>query len=470
MKRYLALPLLTLTILGCDAMTAHTDVVARVEQYQLTVDEAGELLAGNPQIPSQTEVIGTIAGLWVDYTILADMATEDSTLAELDLAPMIEPYVEQQVFLQLRDQVITPDTVISDEELAELYAEEGRGTRVRARHVLLSIPDGASEEERDSVYALAEGLRERAAGGEDFAAMAREYSDDSGTAQQGGDLGWFERGDMVEPFEEAAFALEGGEVSGVVETPYGLHIIKVEERETQSLEEAGETFRRQVISQRQQESLNSYVEGLREPRDLEIQRGAEDVARDLAESPSTPLQQRAASRELVSWGDGSLTAGELAKMFQRVAQPQRMNYAELEDEPMAELLRDLATNELVLADARERGISVPVEEQDSIEELIRSQLGQMVQGTGLTGPPQEGETEAEAVQRRVGSFISGILSGQRNMLPLGALPQALRAEVEWQVNERTFPEVLEQLEAQRSGPAEAPAADSPSQPVPDTAG
>ncbi|NIU73530.1 MAG: molecular chaperone SurA, partial [Gammaproteobacteria bacterium] len=71
--------------------------------------------------------------------------------------------------------------------------------RVKARHILLSFPDDATDAQRDSVFALAEEIRERAASGEDFSALAREYSDDQGTAQQGGDLGWFERGSMVEP-------------------------------------------------------------------------------------------------------------------------------------------------------------------------------------------------------------------------------------------------------------------------------
>lgn len=461
MKRYVALSLFTLTAFGCDAMTSHTDTVARAGRYELTVGEAVDLLAGNPQIPAMNDVVQSVAELWVDYTILADLATEDSTLANLDLDPMLRFYVDQQTFIQLRNQVLTQDTVISDEELREIYDSAAPGVRLRARHILLPMPDEASEGQRDSVAALAEDLRQRADSGEDFAELAREYSGDPGNAQQGGDLGWFERGTMVAPFEEAAFNLEPGEVSDVVETPYGLHIIKLEERETPSLDSISDTFRRQVITQRQRASLDAYVENLRAPREFTVENGAADVARDLAEDPATPLSGRAASRDLVSWNDGSLTAGELVDVFRRYPQQQRAQYASLSDERMGELLTEIATNELVLADARDRGITVPQEEQDSIRDLMRDQLRQVVSQSGLVGPAQEGETEPEAVQRRVRSLLSGILSGQRNVLPLGGLPFVLREAREWRIQEPTFATVVEQLEERRIGASESPAPVTP---------
>jgi len=79
----------------------------------------------------------------------------------------------------------------------------------------------------------AEDLLKRVRAGEDFATLAKEFSEDPGSRAQGGDLGWFSRGEMVKEFEDAAFALKEGEVSGVVESPFGYHIIKVEEHRRQ---------------------------------------------------------------------------------------------------------------------------------------------------------------------------------------------------------------------------------------------
>ena len=78
----------------------------------------------------------------------------------------------------------------------------------------------------------AEDLRRRAAGGEDFEKLAKENSDEPGAKESGGDLGWFGRGRMVKPFEEAAFALKDNEISQVVESPFGFHVIQVLGRRT----------------------------------------------------------------------------------------------------------------------------------------------------------------------------------------------------------------------------------------------
>jgi parvulin-like peptidyl-prolyl isomerase len=82
-------------------------------------------------------------------------------------------------------------------------------------------------------HAKAEDLLRRVRAGEDFAALAKEFSQDPGSKAEGGDLAWFGHGMMVKPFEDAAFALKGGEVSGIIESPFGYHIIKVEERRMQ---------------------------------------------------------------------------------------------------------------------------------------------------------------------------------------------------------------------------------------------
>ncbi|NIU73532.1 MAG: hypothetical protein GWN71_08115, partial [Gammaproteobacteria bacterium] len=99
----------------------------------------------------------------------------------------------------------------------------------------------------------------------------------------------------------------------------------------------------------------------------------------------------------------------------------------------ARTLRDVATNEMIMADAVERGITVPEEEQDSIRQLIREQVADMAQQAGLVGAPQEGETQAEAVERRVRSYLTGVLAGQAEILPLGSLSFVFREERDWRI-------------------------------------
>jgi hypothetical protein len=100
----------------------------------------------------------------------------------------------------------------------------------------------AAHPELDSKPARAkiEGLLARVRAGEDFAKLASEFSDDPGSKTDGGDLGWFGHGQMVKPFEDAAFALKQGEVSGIIESQFGYHIIKLEERRAQGEGGSGE--------------------------------------------------------------------------------------------------------------------------------------------------------------------------------------------------------------------------------------
>ena len=114
--------------------------------------------------------------------------------------------------------------------LAGAYSKE-QGARFKATEAevdayVAANPKYDTKQQREKI----ETVLRRARAGEDFAALAKEFTEEPGGGERGGDLGWFGRGQMVKPFEEAAFALKAGEVGGVVETQFGYHVIKVEER------------------------------------------------------------------------------------------------------------------------------------------------------------------------------------------------------------------------------------------------
>ena len=123
---------------------------------------------------------------------------------------------------------------VKDDEVAEYYAlhKDDKFTepeQVRARHILVKTAADAGPDAKAAARKKAEELLAKVKAGADFAALAKERSEDAGSAANGGDLGLFTRGRMTPAFEEAAFALQGGGLSDVVETPFGFHVIKVEE-------------------------------------------------------------------------------------------------------------------------------------------------------------------------------------------------------------------------------------------------
>jgi ABC-type Fe3+/spermidine/putrescine transport system ATPase subunit len=115
--------------------------------------------------------------------------------------------------------------------------------------------------------------RERAKAGEDFAALAKQYSKDPGSAAVGGDLNFFPKEQMVPPFSAAAFAMKPGEISNLVETQFGLHIIKVTDRRvgrTVPLAEVSDRLSNFLKQRRQQELMQQYLQGLKAKYRVEI--------------------------------------------------------------------------------------------------------------------------------------------------------------------------------------------------------
>lgn len=105
------------------------------------------------------------------------------------------------------------------------------GERVRARHILISLPQDASEGDQQLALAKAISITQRLNSGEDFATLAQKFSDDTGSGAQGGELGFFGRGQMVKEFEDAAFSLPIDQISEPIKSQFGYHIIQVEEKD-----------------------------------------------------------------------------------------------------------------------------------------------------------------------------------------------------------------------------------------------
>ena len=143
---------------------------------------------------------------------------------------------------------------------------------VRAQHILLQLGAGANDEAKQKARKEMQAILEQARTGADFAQLARQYSQDA-SAANGGDLGYFPKGRMVKPFEDAAFELNDGEISDIVETQFGFHIIKViEHRPAGDIPEtmAQEQIRTYLQAQKQREVVDQEVNRLRAAADIEV--------------------------------------------------------------------------------------------------------------------------------------------------------------------------------------------------------
>ena len=236
-------------------------VVATVNGYDITASEVQ--LAADDILPQLGEVPANLR-----FPFVVEYLIERHLLAQAAVKEGIsdsEEYRRRLAFYQakaLRDAYfaaelkpsVTDEAVRAsyDEQAAKVEAEE----RIRARHILVASEDEAKD------------IAGRLAEGEAFEELAAQYSLD-GSKEQGGDLGFFTAEEMVDPFSEAAFALEVGEVSDPVQTEFGWHLIKLEDRRTggaQPFEDVEEAIRLVLLRQSVQDKL---VE-LRQTAEIEV--------------------------------------------------------------------------------------------------------------------------------------------------------------------------------------------------------
>ena len=186
----------------------------------------------------------------------------------------IERMIAAKIYL---DRVRMDASDVSDVELRRFYDEnEARLTlppRVRVRHILLKWKPLGTQDDRGAVRKQMQPILERAREGEDFAKLAMEFSEDSSTRGNGGDTGLFGPGTMVPEFEQAAFTLEVGEISDPVDTVFGVHILKLEEREEARLlplEEVRDQLRDYVREQKMEAAVRAKIEDLRAAAEVEV--------------------------------------------------------------------------------------------------------------------------------------------------------------------------------------------------------
>lgn len=167
-------------------------------------------------------------------------------------------------------------TVVSDTETRDFYDKNQDKFKheesVKASHILVGVDANASAEDKKKALESAEKLHKELAGGADFAALAKGNST-CPSSQQGGDLGFFTKGKMVPAFEDAAYALKPGEISPVVETQFGYHIIKLTERKpgaTDDYNDVKPRIEEYLKGQKINEAVQKYLAGARESSKIEI--------------------------------------------------------------------------------------------------------------------------------------------------------------------------------------------------------
>jgi len=255
--------------------------VATAEFYRSALDQMmnGELLyaeavAKGFEAPA-AEVDAQLAGMKARFpspeafseALTAQGLTEEDAAQEVRRGLSVQKLIDEDIATQVE---LAPDADRNyyDANLEQMQEPE----QVHASHILVLADEKASAEDRAAAKEKAESILKRVRDGEDFADLARENSDDPGSAQRGGDISWITPGQTVPPFEEAAFALQPGEISDLVETRFGYHIIRSEERREAStlpFEQVAPKIHQVLVRQAVNNEIERRIETLRAGAEIE---------------------------------------------------------------------------------------------------------------------------------------------------------------------------------------------------------
>jgi len=421
MKRssLLVLALAVSTTAACsglkDALTAHVDVVAKAGSQELSVTRLANLL-GNAklQVPINKDVATLVArDLWVPYQLLGVAAAHSDSLTDLKaIDAAASAMLENAKLKKFMESVSAGLPADSGSEAG--YAS-AKGGLYAARHILFLLPQGASPAVKDSIRKKAQSVLAQVTAS-NFAEMAKKYSQDN-SASQGGDLGVFPRAAMVKPFGDAVAALKPGEISPLVETQFGYHIVQRstwDQAKAKYLEQAGGRSR-QIA-----ESL--YITQAQNSANVKVKSDAAATVKSLAKDP---LAHRNDKTTLATYTGGELTAGKLA-MFM-LSNPRAGQLAQQIQAAPDSLVKQFVVNqtqrELLLRRADSAKAGVSDQELADLHHDFAQVVSASWQAIGIdpksladsAKTPAERERLAAA---RVESFLDRVMGAQAQPVPI----------------------------------------------------
>jgi peptidyl-prolyl cis-trans isomerase C len=258
--------------------------LAKVGGEIITLDEFERELTSLPEYTQKrmntTEEKKKHLEKMIDEVLLLQEAERRGLAQDEEIQAKVDRYRNRLITEKLYREIATERSKVGDEEILAYYQEHKdrfqQKERIRVRQILILLPPDASPEKEAAAKQKAQEALNRVKAREDFALLAKEYSEGP-AASRGGDLGYFSRGRMVPEFEEVAFSLkEVGDVSDLVRTKFGFHIIELTGRQPAQelpMEEVKDRIVRQLESERRREVRQSLAEELRKQTNVEIQKG-----------------------------------------------------------------------------------------------------------------------------------------------------------------------------------------------------
>ena len=448
-----------------DALTAHTDLVAKAGSQELSVKRLTELMS-TAGVPPRKDVALAISNLWVNYQLLAQSAAKGDSFSNAAVDDAMWAQIAQLKSKKYYDEVAKtfprPDS-------SSYEAKYNAGDLLAARHILFMAntnpgPTQMKPAQVDSVKREAQKVL-KLVNASNFAAMAKKYSKD-GSAAQGGDLGVFPKGAMVPAFEKGVLALKPGEVSGLVQSPFGFHIIK---RETWA--EARDKVTAEFAKASQQGADSAFMVTLEKNANVQVKPTAAKTVKSIAGDLDS---FRDDNTVLATSRGGNLTASRMAKWIGAFPAQMRIReqIASAPDSAMPFFVKNVMRNELILHAADSMKLVLDSAELAGVRGAFRSSLDNTMSALKISPKDlaDSARTPAEKEKlaaSRVEAYLDKLLRNQAQFVDVSEpVSLALRKKYDARVVQAGVDRVIAEVVKAKAAADSAKAAAMPKSVVP----
>jgi hypothetical protein len=441
--------LLTAGVSACgsfrDLFSAHADVAAEAAGQRLSPERLGQIMSSGKGVRPSREAANFVSNVWVDYTLFGQ-AVADGKLP-LDSASIVKavwPELAELRGSHWHDTLMARRSKIGPNDADSVY----RGNQVRVlQHILFRVAPSAVPEARNVARKKAEGTLARVKGGADFGTVASQVSEDPGSKADKGFLPPSPKGRFVPAFDSAGWSLAPGAVSGVVETPFGYHIIK------RPVEGAVRERLTAYLVQSAGSRLDSiYMDSLASKADIKVSKGAAAAMRSASLDPE---QARRSNKKLTTFKGGELNVSEFLRWIQALPPQYANQLRQADDSMLTQFAKVLSQNVLLLRQADSAKIEVTPAEWQSMAANYRAQIDTLRVEMGLDSAALWDSTVAKGDRKKVADakveqYFDQLVSGKSRLRPLpSALAGVLRDRYEYRIYDSGIKRSVELAEADR---------------------
>ena len=438
---------LAVSLAGCsnfrDLFSAHADLVAEAGGQQLTPQRLSQIMTGGKGMRANRDAAAFITNVWVDYALFANAVANGKLPQDsASMAKALWPELAELKGNHWHDSLMARRSKFSPGAADSTY--DANKVRV-LQHILFRVPQNATPAVRADARKKAEGALARIKRGAEFGRMASEVSEDPGSKRDNGFLPPSPKGRFVAAFDSVGWSLPPGGVSGIVETPFGYHIIKRPEQS--AVRERLQTYLTQSAGTR----LDSvYMDSLALTREVKVTKGAAAAMREATEDPE---EARTSTKPLVTFKGGALTVGEYMRWVRALPPQYSAQLKQANDTMLTNFAKILAQNVLLLQQADSAKIGITPEEWRGLTGKYRSQLDSLRIDMGLDTAALWDSSVSPADRNKVAAvkvdhYFDRLVSGKTRLRPVpSALATLLRERGEYRIYDAGLNRAVELAEA-----------------------